>query len=63
MPALFRERKVRKSLLVWTKKILISSMLSSTSAQKGSPAKGLEDSSNFQLIYTALGASLAEQED
>lgn len=63
VPALFREHKVRKSLLVWTKKILISNMLSSTSAQKASPAKGLEDSLNFQLIYSALGASLAEQED
>lgn len=38
-------------------------MLSSTYAQKSSPAKGLEDSSNFQLIYSALRASLAEQED
>lgn len=38
-------------------------MLSRTSAQESSPAKGLGDSSHFQLIYSDLRALLAEQED
>lgn len=44
-------------------KKIISNMLPHTSAQRSSPAKGLGDSSRFQLIYSNRRALLAEQED